>query len=188
MQKIKFLILVWLAIPFVTFVYGQDINCNNHTFYIVRHGEKDTGSNPILSAAGRKRAGDLYRVLKDKKIDLIFVSQYQRTAMTSDSLRLYKNIDTIHYTADATAEALFKKINSLSCKQKNILIIGHSNTMPSIIRRAGVNNYTPKEIPDYEYDNLFVVRQTRKKAILTNKKFGVVSVLSTKSGQMKISQ
>ena len=188
MQKTKFLILVWLALPFVTLIYGQNTNCNNHTFYIVRHGEKDTGSNPVLSAKGKKRAGDLYRVLKEKRIDLIFVSQYQRTAMTGDSLRIYKNIDTIHYTADATAEALFKKINSLSCKQKNILIIGHSNTLPSIIRRAGVNNYTPKEIPDYEYDNLFVVKQKRKKAILKKKKFGIVSVLSDKSVQMKISQ
>ncbi|MFZ4770616.1 MAG: SixA phosphatase family protein [Ferruginibacter sp.] len=188
MQKIKFLILIWLALPFVMVIYGQNTNCNNHTFYIVRHGEKDTGSNPVLSAKGKKRAGDLYRVLKDKRIDLIFVSQYQRTAMTGDSLRLYKDIETIHYTADATAEALFKKINSLSCKQKNILIIGHSNTLPSIIRRAGVNNYTQKEIPDNEYDNLFVVKQTRKKAILNKKKFGVVSVLSDKSGQMKISQ
>jgi len=60
--------------------------------------------------------------------------------------------------------------------------------LPSIIRRAGVNNYTQKEIPDNEYDNLFVVKQTRKKAILNKKKFGVVSVLSDKSGQMKISQ
>ena len=188
MQNIKFLILVWLSIPFATLVYGQDSNCNNHTFYIVRHGEKDTGSNPVLSIKGRKRAGDLYRVLKDKKIDLIFVSQYQRTAMTGDSLRIYNQIDTIHYTADANAEQLFKKINSLPCKQKNILIIGHSNTLHSIIRKAGVSRYAQKEIPDDAYDNLFVVKQKRKKAVLTKKKYGVVSVSSVKSGQMKISQ
>jgi len=144
------------------------------TLYIVRHAEKDTagGNNPAISVTGKERAGDLYRALKKKKIDLIFVSQYKRTGMTADSIRIYQNIDTVHYAADVSADKLFEQVKLRAGKAKNILIVGHSNTLPGIIRKAGVPGYTVKEIPDNEYDNLFIVKQKKGKAVLEQKKYG----------------
>jgi phosphohistidine phosphatase SixA len=156
--------------------------------YIVRHAEKDTGTNPALSLQGKKEQETCIGSLKNKKIDLILVSQYRRTAMTADSLRLYNKIETLQYKADATAESLFQLIEANAAKAKNILIVGHSNTLPVIIKKAGVENYPLTDIPDYEYDNLFVVEKNKAGAKLVAKKFGTKSIPQAAPTQMKISQ
>ena len=188
MFTLKYLVIICFALAVPGWGFGQKQFLPKRTFYIVRHAEKDTGNNPAISAAGKKRAGDLYRELKNKKIDLIFVSQFRRTGMTADSLRMYKKIDTVHYIADASGELLFKKINERAQSAKNILIVGHSNTLPAIIRRAGVALFANKEIADHEYDNLFIVKQNKGKAVLQAKKYGVASVLPAKVSQMNLSQ
>lgn len=152
----------------------QDGFTGKRTFYIVRHAEKDTagGNNPAISVVGKERAGDLYRELRKKKIDLIMATQYKRTGMTADSLRIYNNIDSIQYGADATGNKLSEVLNLRSGNAKHILIVGHSNTLPAIIRKLGVISYTVKELPETEYDNLFIVRVKNGKATLEQKKFG----------------
>ncbi len=142
------------------------------TYYIVRHAEKDTGSNPPLSKIGQERAGDLYRKLKNKKIDLIFVSQFPRTGMTADSLRIYQKIDTVHYAADITGADLFKKIKERSGNAKHILIVGHSNTLPGIIRRSGATNFTLKDIPDEDYQRLYVIKIKKGKVKFSETVYG----------------
>jgi phosphohistidine phosphatase SixA len=158
------------------------------TLYIVRHAEKDTGSNPAISVAGQKRAGDLFRVLKDEKIDLVLVSQYRRTGMTADSLRLYNHIETLQYKADATGESLFQLIAAKGANAKNILVVGHSNTLPVIIKRAGVKDFPQTDIPDHEYDNLFIVKQTKDGPVVVSKKYGEKSILQGPGTPMKVSQ
>lgn len=165
-----------ISVSFLTVkAYSQESFTGKRTLYIVRHAEKDTGSNPALSATGLKRAGDLYRTLRKKKIQLIFVSQYRRTAMTADSLRIYQNIDTVQYKADATGDKLFETMAARAGKAKRILIVGHSNTVPAIIRKAGVEGYTIRELPETEYDNLFIVEQKKGKATLKQERFGAAN-------------
>ena len=94
----------------------------------------------------------------------------------------------MHYTADADGVLLFKKINSLPAHQKNILIIGHSNTLPAIIRKAGITGFTLKEIPDNQYDNLFIVKQRKNKTLLQSKKYGKQSIASANATRMNILQ
>lgn len=188
MNNIKQLFCVALALFILDAISAQNSDFKKQIFYIVRHAEKDTGTNPAISIKGMKRAGDLYRVLKNKRIDLIMVSQYRRTGMTADSLRLYKNIDTVYYTADTTGELLFKKIKLFAGKAKNILIIGHSNTLPAIIRKAGVKDFRLNVIPDGEYDNLFIVKLQKGRAVLKSKKYGDVSVPPEKNATMNILQ
>ncbi|RZL10686.1 MAG: hypothetical protein EOO89_20865, partial [Pedobacter sp.] len=118
----------------------------------------------------------VFLVLKNKKIDLIMVTNYRRTGMTGDSLRIYQNVDTIHYGADVSGEMFLRAINNLPPRHKNILVIGHSNTLPGIIRQAGAMEYTAKEIPDNEYDNLFIVKRKKGKAVLQSKKYGLPSL------------
>lgn len=141
-------------------------------YYIVRHAEKDTGSNPPLSILGQKRAGDLYRKLKSKKIDLILVSQYLRTGQTADSLRIYQHIDTVHYKADVSGTDLFNTLKKRAGNAKNILIVGHSNTLPGIIRRAGVTSFALKDIPDKDYHHLYLVKKKAGKIKFYSKSYG----------------
>ncbi len=187
MIPIKFLLSICFYIAFSVPLIAQETGFKGR-LYVIRHAEKDTGSNPALSTAGQKRAGDLLRELKHKKIDLVLVSQYRRTGMTADSLRLYNHIQTLQYKADATAESLFEVIAANGANAKNILVVGHSNTVPVIINKAGVKDFPQTDIKDHEYDNLFVVEPRKEGAVVIAKKYGEKSVLNGPATKMKISQ
>ena len=154
--------------------------------YFVRHAEKEAGTDPVLTTNGNKRAGDLMRALKNKNIKRIYVTQFKRTQMTADSMRLQLGIDTIHYNADENGIDLFNKIVAYGDFNKSILIIGHSNTVPDYIKKAGVTNYPQANIVDTEFDNLYKVCYTRRfiigawKAHVKHSKYGVASVASAK--------
>jgi len=152
---------------------GQIINTNSKTtIYLVRHGEKEKGDDPLLTDAGNQRSGDLMRVLKNKKIQHIYVTQYRRTQMTADSLRIQFGIDTVHYLADTTGTDLLEKIKEHHDFGKSILVIGHSNTLGFIIKKLGIPEKSIPEIADNEFDYLFIVELTKDGATLIIKKFG----------------
>jgi 2,3-bisphosphoglycerate-dependent phosphoglycerate mutase len=143
--------------------------------YLVRHAEKETGKDPVLTQNGNTRAGDLMRTLNSKHLQQIYVTQYKRTQQTADSLRIQLGIDTIHYLADTTAADIFNKIISHNASGKTILIVGHSNTVIKIIAKLGVVNFATADIPDGEFDNLYLVRYKKKKAIVKKMKYGSAS-------------
>jgi len=149
--------------------------------YFVRHAEKESGSDPVLTGKGRKRAGDLVRALKNKNVRRIYVTQFKRTQMTADSMRLQLGIDTVQYLASENGVDLFNKIAAHGDFGKTILIIGHSNTIPDYIKKAGVANYPLTDIPDAEFDNLYKVYYKRGflfqplKAHVKHSKYGAPS-------------
>ena len=145
------------------------------TIYLVRHAEKQSGNDPLLTENGNKRAGALLQRLKDKHIRHIYVSQFKRTQMTGDSLRIQLGIDTIQYKADTTCEDLLNKIKANNESGKTILIIGHSNTIPKIIKKLGVENFDAGDIPDAVFDNLYLVTYKKEKAVVKLMKYGAPS-------------
>ena len=148
--------------------------------FIVRHGEKVTGKeagkDPLLTAVGNTRTGDLMRRLEHEGIQKIYVSRTRRSQHTADSLRIQLKIDTVHYTADTLCDNLISTIMEHSDFGKTILIIAHSNTIPQIIRKLGVQDYPYGDIPDSDHDQLFIVTYKKEKAKLTIKKYGAESV------------
>ncbi len=148
--------------------------------YLVRHAEKDTGNNPQLTAAGRKRAGDLLHILQNKNVQRIYATQFKRTQQTGDSLRIQLHIDTLLYKADTTGESIYNKIIAAGDGGKTILIIGHSNTVPKIIRRLGAADFPAKDIPDNEFDNLYLLTYKKGKVKVEIKKYGDASGTSAK--------
>jgi phosphohistidine phosphatase SixA len=169
--SVTFLLLILVSI-------GSGAQSAEHfppKIYIVRHAEKETGNDPGLTAAGRNRAGDLMRILKKEKISAIYVTQYKRTQMTADSMRILLHIDTLHYLADTLCEDLLSRIKAHDYANRAILIIGHSNTIPKIIRKLGVLDYPQENIPDTEFDDLFRIQYLRNKAWVTKKKYGAPS-------------
>ena len=143
--------------------------------FIVRHAEKETGKDPLLTAAGNARAGDLMRALQNENIQKIYVSRTRRSQNTADSLRLQLKIDTVHYTADTVCDNLINSIIEHSDFGKTILIIAHSNTIPQIIRKLGVVDYPYGNIPDNNHDQLFIVTYKKEKAKLKTMKYGAES-------------
>ncbi len=140
--------------------------------YIVRHAEKQDGKDPLLTPAGNARSGDLMRFLKDEMIRKIYVSQYRRTQNTGDSLRIQLNIDTVHYTADTLCGNLINTIMGHSDFGKTILVIGHSNTIPQVIRKFGVHDYPYGDLADNDYDRLFLITYKNGKAKVKVMKYG----------------
>lgn len=143
--------------------------------FIVRHAEKEMGKDPSLTSAGKKRAGNLLRVLQNENIQKIYVSQFRRTQQTADSLRIHLGIDTVHYPADTLCDKLIASIMEHGDFGKTILIVAHSNTIPQIIRKLGVFDYPYGDIADQDYENLFLVSYKKGKAELKKMRFGAAS-------------
>lgn len=171
------ILLIWIGLVILCFgTSGQRLVYNKQTrIYIVRHAEKEAGKDPILTAAGRNRAGDLMRRLKQEKLQRIYVTEYRRTQQTGDSLRILLHIDTVQYVADTVCDDLLRKLAAHHDLGRSILIIGHSNTIPFIIRKLGFDKYPKGNIPDNEFDNLFLISFKGNKARLTVSKYGLLS-------------
>ncbi|RAJ02474.1 histidine phosphatase superfamily protein (branch 1) [Chitinophaga skermanii] len=140
-------------------------------FFIVRHAEKFPGYDTVLTEAGRARAGELYRLVKDSGIVKIYCTPFLRSIETADSLRIQAGLDTVIYNADTTGEDLLYKLSKHEDWGKKILIVAHSNTIIPIIKnfkgKPGMDS-----IPDNDYGNLFIVdKQYKADATVKRKRF-----------------
>jgi len=67
------------------------------TLFVVRHAEKQTGTNPSLTENGKQRAIDLAHFLENIPIDAIYSSNYKRTEETVMPTATQKNIAITTY-------------------------------------------------------------------------------------------
>lgn len=140
-------------------------SCSTQHYYIVRHAEKAvapgsamSSSDPQLTDAGKKRAEDLKEVLKTKKIGYIFSTNTIRTTETAEPTRAYFGLATEIYPP--MPDDAF--INRLKALKKNALIVGHSNTVDDIVNKLSGTKHL-SDLPETEYDHLFVVVKKGKK-------------------------
>lgn len=123
------------------------------TIFIVRHAEKAAtgGDNPNLSPVGNQRALRLARVLRDARISRIFVTEFNRTRQTANPLAQMLGLTPQVIPANNSSQL----IAALRVSTGNVLVVGHSNTIPEVIR--GFNILTPVLIGDNDYDNMFEI-------------------------------
>lgn len=123
------------------------------TIFLLRHAEKAAsgGTDPNLSVAGQKRAKRLAHVLKDAGISKIFVTEFKRTQQTAAPLATTLNL-TPNIIPAQNSPLLITRLRASS---GNVLVVGHSNTIPQVI--AGLGITTPIQIGENDYDNLFVL-------------------------------
>lgn len=126
---------------------------NVRTIFLVRHAEKaSTAADAALSPEGEKRAECLAGVLKDAGIKQIYVTDVTRTQQTAAPLaKALKIKPTILPAKDPNA--LIK--NLVYTGGGNILVVGHSDTVPFVIARLQGGTVAP--IGENEYDRLFVM-------------------------------
>jgi broad specificity phosphatase PhoE len=137
------------------------------SLYIVRHAEKlDNTPYSVLSPAGHRRAQVLKDSLIDRKIDLIFVTTFQRTQATAQPLAdaLHKPL-LIH--RNNAIDSIVDVLNGL--KKKNVLLVSHSGNIPAIIKKLVGNDVGP--VPESEYDNLWIIRTRKGKRVFIAKKY-----------------
>ncbi len=122
----------------------------------VRHAEKEAGSGDVaISAAGKKRADELARLLKDTSVDAIYTTTYLRTKQTADPLAALLKTSSKQLPNSETPQMLKKRLAKDHADQC-VLIVGHSNTIPTLIDAitGRPNNIT---IADDQYDGLFML-------------------------------
>jgi len=142
---------------------------------LVRHAEKAAvaGNDPPLSEVGTERASALAVAMAASKPSAIVVSNLQRTALTAAVVAKQTGVTPTvvgmeggsagHIAAGATAVQGSKGVG---------LVVGHSNTVPAIIKALG--GPTLPDICDATYGNFFVLTPARdgQPAALTISHFG----------------
>ena len=161
---------------------AQPITLRKGTVVIVRHAEKGKGNDPALTDTGLLRSYELYNWFMKNRIKpgQVYVSQYKRTRQTADSVVNAFGSRVIQYKADEKAQALRGELLKNLKGSQDILIVGHSNTVPDILRLFGISSY-PGEIPDAEHDNLFLIRFKKGKAKFLHIKYGNPALLKQDS-------
>jgi phosphohistidine phosphatase SixA len=125
------------------------------TIFLVRHAERaDAGSTPAtdpsLSDIGRARATSLATLLKDAGITAIIVTEFKRTGETAAPLAQALAI-TPTVIASKDLAGLISKLKTIA---GNVLVVGHSNTLPAVLQGLGL---TSPVIGDEDFDNLFIL-------------------------------
>jgi broad specificity phosphatase PhoE len=129
------------------------------TIYLVRHGEKQAADgtmmsgNPDLSSEGKQRAQALATLLAAKKINAAYATPFKRTQQTATPTAEAKNLAVNSYPPNNGNQL----IDSLAMqKGKGFLVVGHSNTVPALLRHLGLSPRM-QDIPEDDFDNLFTV-------------------------------
>lgn len=131
------------------------VACNTSKIYVVRHAEKgSTGADPGLTTEGKQRAEALKDYLHADTLMGAFATQYERTFQTAEPTAIDQRITLRRYQANA-GNALLDSLSHI--KKKNYLVVGHSNTVLTMLQSIGLHP-SMSEIPDTDYDNLFVVK------------------------------
>ena len=126
------------------------------TIFVVRHAERADAmaapaTDPPLSAAGHERAARLATMLRSADIKQVWTTEFLRTkqtaAPTAEALKL-----TSGAVSSRDLDGLILRVTAA---RANVLVVGHSNTVPDILKRLGIKDTIT--IADTEYDNLFIV-------------------------------
>ena len=119
--------------------------------FLVRHAERaDSSKDAALSAAGEARARALAGKLREAGVTAIYTSEFRRTKETAAPLARALGIAPREHAAADSAGLV-----ALLRKEKRVLVVGHSNTLPEVAAGLGVKEKI--EIADDRFDDLLVV-------------------------------
>nr|WP_299343958.1 phosphoglycerate mutase family protein [Allomuricauda sp.] len=127
------------------------------TFYLIRHAEKDRtdpeNKDPELDQNGLDRAIKWAQVFEPIELDAIYSTRYERTSMTAAPTSIKKEIGIEYYDPTSMDVETFLKSN----KGKNVLIVGHSNTTPTMANKL-LGKEVYEQMDDTDNSTLFIVR------------------------------
>ena len=127
--------------------------------FVVRHAEKISEEDERLTDAGRTRAGRLAEMLKKSGIAAIYSTDTERTIGTAqplaDSLGLKIRIYEVKPVEGRFDFTPFVERLRAEVPDGVALVVGHSNSVPPILRALGCADEV--SIASDEYDNFFVV-------------------------------
>ena len=180
----KALILVATILFTATFAqpaFAQD-DFKPQTVFLVRHAEKEDEprQDPPLKKEGVARSQELARLLGGAGVKAIITSQFARTKQTGEALAtklgltataisLKSNPSNPRQIAEESTREVVNKI--LERSGESVLVIGHSNSVPDVIKMLG-GDVVPT-IEESKFDNLFILTVYAKgKAKVVQLKYG----------------
>ena len=145
-----------LFLCLLTFVFAANAEAEPRVVFLVRHAERADADrapekDPDLSKEGKNRAEALARELRDAGITAIYTTEFKRTQETAAPLSHSLGLRSQIVPATKTAALLHK----LESESGNVLVVGHSNTLPEIAQGLGIS--VPLKIGEADYDDLFVI-------------------------------
>ena len=142
----------WLVVVLV--LAGGLLGHAQEAIYVVRHAERaDQSADSALSTQGLNRADRLRDALRDAGVTQIFTSELRRTIATAAPLAAVRHLTPQQIPA-ADAATLAARIAAAGPRDR-VLVVGHSNTVPALLRTLQVD--ASIVIGDDDYDNLFIV-------------------------------
>jgi broad specificity phosphatase PhoE len=157
-------------------------SCGN-TFYVVRHAEKAPvsagasqmmASDPPLSEAGKVRAIELREKLKGENIRYIYSTNFKRTLSTVQPLS--EAMSVLITTYSSRKDSMDQFIQHLKViKKQNVLVVGHSNTIDDIANKLCGSTVVAGDLPETQYDNLFIIKRKGKRYVFSRKKYGAAT-------------
>jgi broad specificity phosphatase PhoE len=136
----------------ILFLFAWTLFAAPDSVILLRHAERESSAtDSLLSEQGRRRAEGLVKVLKDANVKAILTSEVQRAKDTATPLATALKITPKVVQAQDYAE--FRKL-IMAEKSGSVLVIGHSNTLPEIIKALGGPAVT---IDETEFDKMFIL-------------------------------
>lgn len=128
---------------------------NTTTIFLIRHAEKqDDTKNTDLSAEGFERAENWKKYFENTPIDSFYSSGFQRARHTCQPMAFSRDKNITIYKNHLMD---LKKIIAEN-RGKTVLIVGHSNRIPTFINSLlGEEKYP--EILESEFGNLYIIKE-----------------------------
>lgn len=119
--------------------------------YVVRHLQKGEGADPMLTIEGAANARHLADMLADKGIVAIYSTPTNRTMQTAAPLAARLGIPVRSYDPRDPQDL----VRLIASAPGPVLVVGHSNTVPDLVKRLGSGPQPP--LSDDDYGTVFVV-------------------------------
>ena len=127
------------------------------TVFVVRHAEKGPEpTDPGLTEAGKRRAEELARALKEVGVSALFATEFKRTQETVAPLSAASGVQPTLLPARDVA-GLVAALRALPAGSRAV-VASHSNLVHLIV--AELSGAKVPELSDLDYDRLVVVTVT----------------------------
>lgn len=130
------------------------------TIYIMRHLQKAAGDDPPLTEQGAANAEILAGQLGNSGIKAVFATATRRAAQTGEPIARANGLTVTTYDP-RNVPALVEQVKAIP---GNVLVVGHSNTVPDLV--AAFGGIRPAPLTDADYGTIYVVK-TGSSAVTT---------------------
>ncbi len=150
----KYFLFFVLSLSFAAFADSP------RQIFLSRHMEKATsGQDPALSPCGFAQAQAFAAQLKNTPLPWLMHTPYQRTKQTAEAFS-QQGRQLLSYDP----RQLDQLSTELNNKAGNVLVIGHSNTIPALV--AKLTGETVAPLTEQDYGRIYILTQQGKQWLL----------------------